>query len=126
MAVGSSVLEFQPRDGAVTHLAPKFVEASGDNASASLPDVSTMLGQGTDGTLRSIGVFAENALVHAPMSLGWLPAATLTCTWTIAWNSLFGVEGKKAGPGTWVLVQGTRPGDLESPGSCCELAPMSL
>jgi NADPH:quinone reductase-like Zn-dependent oxidoreductase len=57
--------------------------------------------------LRSIGVSAEKALVHAPVSLGWLPAATLTCTWATAWNSLFGVEGKKAGPGTWVLVQGT-------------------
>jgi NADPH:quinone reductase-like Zn-dependent oxidoreductase len=107
MAVGLSVQEFQVGDRVVTHAAPKLVEASGDNASASLADVSTMLGQGTDGTLRSIGVFAEKALVHAPVSLGWLPAATLTCTWTTAWNSLFGMEGKKAGPGTWVLVQGT-------------------
>jgi NADPH:quinone reductase-like Zn-dependent oxidoreductase len=83
------------------------VEASGDNASASFVDVSTMLGQGTDGTLRSFGVFAEKALIHAPVTLDWLPAATLTCAWTTAWNSLFGVEGRKAGPGTWVLVQGT-------------------
>jgi NADPH:quinone reductase-like Zn-dependent oxidoreductase len=107
MEVGSSVQEFQPGDRVVTHLAPKLVETSGDNASASLTDVSAMLGQGTDGTLRSIGVFAEKALVHAPVTLDWLPAATLTCTWTTAWNALFGVEGRKAGPGTWVLVQGT-------------------
>lgn len=66
-----------------------------------------MLGQGTDGTLRSHGVFSEQALVRAPESLGWLPAATLTCTWTTAWNALFGLEGKKAGPDSWVLVQGT-------------------
>jgi NADPH:quinone reductase-like Zn-dependent oxidoreductase len=48
MAVGSSVQEFQPGDRVVTHLAPKLVEASVDNASASLADVSTLLGQGTD------------------------------------------------------------------------------
>ncbi|KAI9745929.1 MAG: hypothetical protein M1818_000610 [Claussenomyces sp. TS43310] len=107
MAVGSSVQEFQPGDRVITHPAPKAAEASGDNVSASLADVPSMLGQGTDGTLRSIGVFAEKALVHAPVSLDWLQAATLTCTWNTAWNSLFGVEGKKAGPGTCVLVQGT-------------------
>jgi NADPH:quinone reductase-like Zn-dependent oxidoreductase len=66
-----------------------------------------MLGQGVDGTLRSKGVFYETGLVHAPSSLDWLPASTLTVTWTTAWNALFGLEGKKAGPGTWVLVQGT-------------------
>lgn len=107
MAVGSSVQEFQPGDRVVTYPVPRLVEASGDNAFASLADVPSMLGQGIDGTLRSIGVFAEKTLVHAPVSLDWLQAATLTCTWATAWNSLFGVEGRKAGPGTWVLVQGT-------------------
>lgn len=66
-----------------------------------------MLGIGSDGTLRSHGVFSEKALVHAPMSLDWLAASTLTCTWTTAWNELFGIKGKEARPGTWVLVQGT-------------------
>ncbi|RDW57978.1 alcohol dehydrogenase-11 [Coleophoma cylindrospora] len=107
MAVGSSVQEFQPGDRVITHPAPKLVEASGDNASASLADTHSMLGQGADGTLRSIGVFSEKALVNAPMSLDWLPAATLSCTWSTAWNSLFGVESRKARPGMWVLVQGT-------------------
>lgn len=66
-----------------------------------------MLGLGTDGTLRSHGVFAEKALVHAPASLDWLAASTLTCTWVTAYNVLLGLKGKEAGPGTWVLVQGT-------------------
>lgn len=70
-------------------------------------DVPYMLGQGTNGTLRSQGVFLERALVHAPKSLDWLSASTLTCTWTTAWNILFGLKGKQAGPGTWILVQGT-------------------
>lgn len=65
------------------------------------------MGQGIDGTLRSRGVFAEKALVHAPKSLDWLPAATLTCNWATAYNALFGLKGREAGPGTWVLVQGT-------------------
>lgn len=107
MAVGSSVKEFKAGDRVITYPAPKLVEASGDNAFASMADIHTMLGQGADGTLRSIGIFAEKALVHAPVSLDWLRAATLTCNWTTAWNSLFGMEGRKAGPGTWVLVQGT-------------------
>lgn len=66
-----------------------------------------MLGHSIDGTLRSHGIFSEKALVPAPKSLGWVPAATLTCTWITAWNALFGLKGKQAGPDTWVLVQGT-------------------
>jgi NADPH:quinone reductase-like Zn-dependent oxidoreductase len=107
LAVGSSVHEFQPGDRIVTYLAPKLAASAGDDAQAGFLDVFPMLGQGTDGTLRSHAVFDENALVHAPKSLEYLPAATLSCTWLTAWNSLFGVKGREAGPGTWVLVQGT-------------------
>ncbi|CAM1507639.1 Fc.00g072800.m01.CDS01 [Cosmosporella sp. VM-42] len=105
--VGSSVKNFRRGDSVVTHLAPKLVDSSGDDAYSTIADVPAMLGQGTDGTLRSIGIFPESALVHAPTSLEWLPAATLTCTWTTAWNTLFGLGGKTATPGSWVLVQGT-------------------
>lgn len=66
-----------------------------------------MLGVGSPGTLRSHAIFPEAALVPAPKSLDWLPASTLTCTWTTAWNVLFGLEGKKVKPGSWVLIQGT-------------------
>lgn len=107
MAVGASVQEFQLGDRVITYVAPKVVESSGDSAIAGMVDAPAMLGQGTDGTLRSFGIFSEKALVHAPVSLDWLPAATITCTWATAWNTLFGVEGRKAGPGSWVLVQGT-------------------
>ncbi|KAH7110664.1 hypothetical protein B0J13DRAFT_499735 [Dactylonectria estremocensis] len=106
-AVGTLVTNFKPGDRVITYAAPKAVESKGGDAYSSMADVQPMLGQGTDGTLQSIGVFAESALVHAPTSLEWLPAATLTVTWLTAWNVLFGLEGKKAGPGTFVLVQGT-------------------
>ncbi|OKL58152.1 hypothetical protein UA08_06385 [Talaromyces atroroseus] len=106
-AVGSSVQEFRPGDRVVTHNMPKAAETRGDDAFATVEDVPGSMGQGMDGTLQSKGVFIEKALVHAPKSLDWLPAATLTCTWLTAWNILFGVKGREAGPGTWVLVQGT-------------------
>lgn len=57
--------------------------------------------------MRSHGVFSEKALIHAPKSLDWLSAATLSCTWSTAWNALFGIKGKEAGTDSWVLVQGT-------------------
>ncbi|RSL46760.1 hypothetical protein CEP54_013690 [Fusarium duplospermum] len=102
-AVGSSVKGFKPGDRVVTNFDP-FIP---DDAFSTVAQVPAMLGQGTDGTLRSIGVFPEGALVHAPTSLDWLQAATLTVTWTTAWNSLFGLKSREARPGTWVLVQGT-------------------
>ncbi|KAJ5436504.1 hypothetical protein N7445_007389 [Penicillium cf. griseofulvum] len=105
--VGSSVHDFHPGDRVLTHVAPKLVESHGDDALAGVADTLTCLGQGTDGTLRSHGTFSEAGLVHAPKSLDWLPAATLTCTWTTAWNALFGLKGREAGPGSWVLIQGT-------------------
>ncbi|KAM0511036.1 hypothetical protein ACHAPE_010297 [Trichoderma viride] len=106
-AVGSSVQSFHIGDRVVTYPAPSVVESRGDRAYAAMSDVPFMLGQGANGTLRSVGIFPETALVHAPKSLGWLPAATLSCNWTTAWNVLFGMEGRAVGPGTWVLVQGT-------------------
>ncbi|KAI8950126.1 putative zinc-containing alcohol dehydrogenase [Xylaria longipes] len=106
-AIGSSVQDFRPGDRVVTHLAPKLVEAKGNDAPSELADTTAMLGIGSAGTLRSHAVFPEAALVPAPKSLDWLPASTLTCTWTTAWNVLYGLEGKQVRPGSWVLVQGT-------------------
>ncbi|KAF4981396.1 hypothetical protein FZEAL_2790 [Fusarium zealandicum] len=102
-AVGSSVSNFRPGDKVLTHVA----DLIDDDAQLTVAELHVTLGQGVDGTLRSMGVFTDRTLVHAPMSLDWLPAATLTCTWTTAWNVLCGLEGRKAGPGSWVLVQGT-------------------
>lgn len=70
-------------------------------------DAMSCLGQEIDGTLRSHGVFYEGGLVHAPKSLTSMTAATLPCTWTTAWNCLFGIKGREVGPDDWVLVQGT-------------------
>ncbi|KAB5560299.1 putative alcohol dehydrogenase [Coniochaeta sp. 2T2.1] len=107
LAVGSAVTEFQPGDKVITYSGPQFAEERGDDALPGISEALQMMGQGFDGTLRSHGVFTEKALVHAPETLDWVQASTLQCTWTTAWNALFGVESKKAGPGTWVLVQGT-------------------
>ncbi|KAI0426242.1 putative alcohol dehydrogenase [Xylaria sp. FL1042] len=106
-AIGSSVQDFHPGDRVVTHLAPRLVEASGNDAPSTIADIASMLGSGSSGTLRSYAVFPEAALVPAPRSIDWLAASTLTCTWTTAWNALFGLDGKQAGPDSWVLVQGT-------------------
>ncbi|KAI0502851.1 putative alcohol dehydrogenase [Xylaria bambusicola] len=106
-AIGSSVQDFRPGDRVVTYLAPKLVESSGNDAVPTAADTFAMLGCGISGTLRSHAVFPEAALVPAPRSLDWLPASTLTCTWTTAWNALFGLKGKQVSPGSWVLVQGT-------------------
>lgn len=106
-AVGSDVTEFNPGDRVVTFVAPRLVEKRGDDALAGVEDAIACLGQAVDGTLRSHGVFSEAGLVHAPRSLTSLTAATLTCTWTTAWNCLFGVKGREVGPGSWVLIQGT-------------------
>ncbi|KAI0487787.1 putative zinc-containing alcohol dehydrogenase [Xylaria cf. heliscus] len=106
-ATGSSVRDFQPGDRVVTYMVPKLVEAKGDDAPATMVDVAAMLGSGSPGTLRSHAIFPEAALVPAPKSLDWLPASTLTCTWTTAWNALFGLKGNQVGPDSWVLIQGT-------------------
>ncbi|PYH94335.1 alcohol dehydrogenase [Aspergillus ellipticus CBS 707.79] len=106
-AVGASVQDFCPGDRVVTHVAPALAESRGDEAPVSIEDTRASLGQEIDGTLRSHGVFSEKALVHAPKSLDWIPAATLTCNWTTVWNGLFGLKGREVGPGSWVLVQGT-------------------
>lgn len=105
--VGSAVRDFRPGDRVVMHVAPKLVESRGDDALPSISDAMIARGQGIEGTLRSHGIFSEAGLVHAPESLDFLPAATLSCTWVTAWNALFGLKGREAGPGSWVLVQGT-------------------
>lgn len=106
-AVGPSVREFKPGDRVVTYIVPKLAETDGDDAVAGIEVALGALGQGSDGTLCSKGVFSEKALVHAPASLDWLAAATLPCTWLTAWNALFGLKDTAIGPGSWVLVQGT-------------------
>ncbi|KAK6222177.1 alcohol dehydrogenase [Colletotrichum tabaci] len=106
-AVGLDVEEFVPGDRVVMYSAPELAETRGDDAQATLADTPSMLGHGSPGTLTTIGVFSEKALVHAPKSLDWLPAGSLSCNWPTAWNALYGLKDREAGPGKWVLVQGT-------------------
>lgn len=106
LATGSSVNDLHPGDGVITYAVPRLAREHGDAAMPSIADAPHMLGQGVDGTLRTVGVFAETALVRAPRSVGWMGAATLSCTWLTGWNVLFG-RGVTVGSGEWVLVQGT-------------------
>ncbi|RGP76728.1 hypothetical protein FLONG3_5168 [Fusarium longipes] len=105
--VGSSVTKFKPGDRVITFPAPDVVSERGSDADTSMADVPTMLGIGTHGTLRTHGVFSENALVHAPASLDWRQASTLPVTWLTAWNALSQLKDRKMDPHTWILVQGT-------------------
>ncbi|KAM0342545.1 hypothetical protein ACHAPU_009395 [Fusarium lateritium] len=106
-AIGSNVQNFKPGDRVITFPAPDVVSQRGSNSQSGMADVQTMLGLGTQGTLRSHGVFSESALVHAPKSLDWLQAATLPVTWLTAWNALSCLGNTQTGPDTWILVQGT-------------------
>jgi NADPH:quinone reductase-like Zn-dependent oxidoreductase len=65
------------------------------------------LGGSTDGTLRSVGAFDEQALVKMPEGLSFLQAATLSCAGLTAWNALFGQPGRELTAGQWLLTQGT-------------------
>jgi len=107
VAIGSDVDEFAKGDRVVTHVAAGSGQTDPDNDLPTITDALSALGQGPDGTLRSFGVFRDKYLVHAPKSLDWVHASTLPCTWLTGWNALFGVKGREAKPGSWVLVQGT-------------------
>lgn len=65
------------------------------------------LGSNADGPLRQYATYPEMGLVPAPGSMSLMEAATLPCAALTAWNSLFGLEGRKITPGDWVLTQGT-------------------
>ncbi|KAM0227801.1 hypothetical protein ACHAP5_012102 [Fusarium lateritium] len=106
-AVGSHVKTFKPGDRVITFPAPDVVDQRGSEGQSGMADVPTMLGLGTQGTLRSHGIFSESALVHAPKSLNWLQAAILPVTWLTAWNALSDLKSSQIGPESWILVQGT-------------------
>lgn len=106
-AVGPLVKDFAPGDRVITMVADGNDNTLGDDTPFTMTSVSKALGQGTDGTLQSFAVYGERTLVHAPRSLDWLPAATLTCTWVTAWNIFFGAKAEHLTPESWVLIQGT-------------------
>lgn len=106
-AVGTSVTEFVPGDRVVTYLAPDVAASRGDDAYQAYDDAKDCLGIDGRGTFMSKGVLPETALVHAPSSVDFVPAATITGAWLTAWNAFFGLKGRELQPGSWVLVQGT-------------------
>ncbi|KAG9258716.1 uncharacterized protein F5Z01DRAFT_215353 [Emericellopsis atlantica] len=105
-AVGSDVVNFQVGDRVVTHN-DADVDRDGDDKVFTFAEAIVAMGQGADGTLRTHGVFHHNAVVHAPKTLDFLAASTLTTTWVTAWNAYFGLESRKLTPESWVLIQGT-------------------
>ncbi|KAK4498569.1 hypothetical protein PRZ48_011227 [Zasmidium cellare] len=67
----------------------------------------SFLGASVDGPLRQYATYPETGLVQVPKSMTLIEASTLPCAALTAWNSLFGLEGRKVSPGDWVLTQGT-------------------
>ncbi|KGQ10957.1 hypothetical protein BB8028_0002g06170 [Beauveria bassiana] len=102
IAVGSQVSRFKPGDKVVTlfnqeHIGgPLTAEAAGSG-----------LGGAIDGTLRSVGAFNEQGLVHQPKTLSAVQAATLPCAGLTAWNALYGLSDNRVTAGQWVLTQGS-------------------
>ncbi|EJP69648.1 Zinc-type alcohol dehydrogenase-like protein [Beauveria bassiana] len=102
IAVGSQVSRFKPGDKVVTlfnqeHIGgPLTPEAAGSG-----------LGGAIDGTLRSVGAFNEQGLVHQPKTLSAVEAATLPCAGLTAWNALYGLSDNRVTAGQWVLTQGS-------------------
>ncbi|KAM0670063.1 hypothetical protein ACQRIU_000458 [Beauveria bassiana] len=102
IAVGSQVSRFKPGDKVVTlfnqeHIGgPLTAEAAGSG-----------LGGAIDGTLRSVGAFNEQGLVHQPKTLSAVEAATLPCAGLTAWNALNGLSDNRVTAGQWVLTQGS-------------------
>ncbi|KAL6870134.1 hypothetical protein ACO1O0_001469 [Amphichorda felina] len=100
IAVGKHVRRFKTGDKVVTLFNQSHIGGDLDLASA-----ATGLGGVIDGTLRTVGAFDENGLVHLPQGLSFLEGATLPCAAVTAWNALYGL--RRLTPGQWVLTQGT-------------------
>ncbi|EXL65544.1 alcohol dehydrogenase [Fusarium oxysporum f. sp. conglutinans race 2 54008] len=102
LAVGKHVQRFKPGDKVVTLFNQTHLGGNLDDLT-----IQSGLGGVVDGTLRTVGAFDENGLVHMPSGLSFIEAATLTCAGLTAWNGLFGLTDKRVSAGQWVLTQGT-------------------
>ncbi|KZZ96472.1 Alcohol dehydrogenase superfamily, zinc-type [Beauveria brongniartii RCEF 3172] len=102
IAVGKQVSRFKPGDKVLTlfnqeHIGgPLTAEAAGSG-----------LGGAIHGTLRSVGAFNEQGLVHQPKTLSAVEGATLPCAGLTAWNALYGLSDNRVTAGQWVLTQGS-------------------
>lgn len=102
LAIGKHVTRFKPGDKVVTIINQTYLGGRITQEAA-----SSGLGGAIDGTFRQIGAFDEQGLVRMLEGLSFVEASTLSCAGLTAWNALFGMEGRRVGPGDWVLSQGT-------------------
>ena len=100
--VGSSVTQFKPGD----KVCPTFFQDF-ETGYLTPAGQESSLGGKTDGVLRSETVFQEKGLTKIPSTLSVQEASTLPCAAVTAWNSLFGLEGRKVKSGDYVLTEGT-------------------
>lgn len=104
LKVGNQVTSLQVGD----QVCPCFFQDFEDGVPTKEQKKSS-LGGLNDGVLRKYAVFPERGLVKLPRPncLSMREASTLPCAALTAWNSLFGLEGRKLKEGDWVLTQGT-------------------
>jgi len=100
LEVGANVRRFRVGDRVTTAFFQNY--AAGE---PSKDKIASTLGGPLPGTLRTVGDFTEDGLVHTPAYLSDEAAATLPCAALTAWNAL--VEQGQVKPGQIVLLQGT-------------------
>lgn len=102
-AIGPKVSRFAVGDAVMPQFHPTFI--AGD--AATMEDAQHSLGAAGDGVLREYLVLNEQAFTKVPEGYSHVEAATLPCAALTAWDSFYGLEGRKLGPGQWVLTQGS-------------------
>ncbi|KAL7917751.1 hypothetical protein ACQKWADRAFT_324379 [Trichoderma austrokoningii] len=100
--VGSQVNSFKPGDRVTgIHL------QTWQEGTLRAEDIDNATGGKLDGVLQDYGVVPESGLVKIPESLDLQQGSTLTIAAITAWDSLFGLSGKRLEAGQWVLTQGS-------------------
>lgn len=102
VAVGKSVRKWTVGDKVM----PAFIQGL-ISGHVDAEVLNTSLGGQSDGVAREYAAFSEQGLVRIPDGWTYEQAATLPCAALTAWNSLFGLDGRRLMPGEWVLTQGT-------------------
>lgn len=100
IAVGSAVTAFREGDRVV---APFFLDWLDGPVTAAAP--ASALGGAIDGTLTTLQIFPERALVSIPDKFSYAEAATFPCAAVTAWHAL--VSTANIGPQDTVLLLGT-------------------
>lgn len=102
-AVGPKVSRFHVGDKVMPGFHPTFIAGN----AASLFDMGQSLGAAGHGVLRDYLVLNENAFTKIPEGYSHVEASTLPCAALTAFDSFYGLEGRKLQPGQWVLTQGS-------------------